>query len=160
MNFWNNPENNNVKILLLAVVILGSLAFVTGYTGSNDSNLVGGVFKGAKKSQTENPRSNYQTNQNIQRTLVVVSGDQSGDCTVFTQNDVGNDVVYYGSAQYTTDGNFVGCLVGTTLWTPGPGVVIYQGNPYDPDMYPTSEAYIDYIYSNGIEVSNTVENTN
>lgn len=28
MSFWNNPENNSIKILLIAIVVIGAGAFV------------------------------------------------------------------------------------------------------------------------------------
>ncbi|MCA9356278.1 hypothetical protein H6790_02940 [Candidatus Nomurabacteria bacterium] len=149
---------------MLAVVILGSLAFVTGYTGSNDSNLVGGVFKGAKKVQDNNPKSDYQVTESdsSKTTIGLYSGEDAGKCVVITTELSldGSEDILYGTVQYNTDGAFAGCLVGDTLWTAGPGVVIYQGNPYDPDIYPTIELYIDYLTNEGIPVNTNTASVN
>ncbi|MBP6911837.1 MAG: hypothetical protein KBB88_01380 [Candidatus Pacebacteria bacterium] len=49
MSFWNNPENNTMKVLLV-IVILGAVGFgIFKLAGKPDSNLQGSVFQGTKK---------------------------------------------------------------------------------------------------------------
>lgn len=48
MSFWNNPENNTAKALLI-IVLLGAVGFgIFKLAGSPDSNLQGSVFQGVK----------------------------------------------------------------------------------------------------------------
>jgi len=49
MSFWNDPANNQVKVLLLiGIVAIGGWA-VYNFAGNPDSNLQGSAFQGTKK---------------------------------------------------------------------------------------------------------------
>lgn len=52
MSFFNNPEYNQLKVLLIiALIVIGGF-FVYKFAGNPDSSQVGSVFQGTKKTET------------------------------------------------------------------------------------------------------------
>ena len=91
MSFWNNPENNTAKALLI-IVLLGAVGCgIFKLAGSPDSNLQGSVFQGTKSNKA---------GQNMNKTTVNVYGK--------TAWDVSCDIDGDGESDWTSGGEQTG----------------------------------------------------